>query len=62
MLLADVKVTMLHFGDYNIPTNRDIPQMHKVILETAVGCGLYNSMSICETPIINVAPVIANAI
>jgi len=62
LLFADGKVTTLHFGDYKIPTIRDIPQLHKVVLETSVGRGPYNSMSIGETPIITVAPAIANAV
>ena len=62
MLFADGKVTTLHFGDYKIPTVRDIPQLRKIVVETPVGRGPYNSMSIGETPIITVAPAIANAV
>ena len=62
LLFADGKVTTLHFGDYKIPTIRDIPQLHKVVLETSVGLGPYNSMSIGEMPIITVAPAISNAV
>ncbi|HEX6801949.1 MAG TPA: xanthine dehydrogenase family protein molybdopterin-binding subunit, partial [Candidatus Binatia bacterium] len=62
MLFADGKVTSLHFGDYKIPTIRDIPRLEKVVVETSVGRGPYQSMSIGETPIITVAPAIANAI
>jgi CO/xanthine dehydrogenase Mo-binding subunit len=62
ILFADSKVTTLHFGDYKIPTVRDIPKLSKIVVETAVGRGPYNSMSIGETPIITVAPAIANAI
>jgi xanthine dehydrogenase molybdenum-binding subunit len=36
--------------------------LHKAVIETQVGRGPYNSMSIGETPIITVAPAIANAI
>jgi CO/xanthine dehydrogenase Mo-binding subunit len=62
MLFADGKVTTAHFGDYKIPTVRDIPRLTKIVLETPVGSGPYNSMSIGETPIITVAPAIANAV
>jgi xanthine dehydrogenase molybdenum-binding subunit len=62
MLFTDGKVATLHFGDYKIPTVRDIPQLQKIVVETSVGRGPYNSMSIGETPIITVAPAIANAI
>jgi len=62
MLFADGKVTTLHFGDYKIPTVRDIPQLRKIVVATPVGRGPYHSMSIGETPIIAVAPAIANAV
>jgi CO/xanthine dehydrogenase Mo-binding subunit len=62
ILFADGKVTTAHFGDYKIPTIRDIPKLRKIISETPVGRGPYHSMSIGETPIITVAPAIANAI
>ena len=62
MLFAEGKVTTLHFGDYKIPTIRDLPQLQKIVLEAPVGRGPYNSMSIGETPIITVAPAIANAV
>lgn len=62
MLFGDGKVTTLNFGDYKIPTVRDIPALKKIIVETPVGRGPYNSMSIGEIPIITVAPAIANAV
>jgi CO/xanthine dehydrogenase Mo-binding subunit len=62
MLFADGRVTTLHFGDYKIPTIRDTPRLEKWVIESSVGRGPYNSMSIGETPIITVAPAIANAI
>lgn len=62
MLFGDGRVTTLHFGDYKIPTIRDVPQLDKIIIESSVGRGPYDSMSIGETPIITVAPAIANAI
>ena len=62
MLFAEGKVTTLHFGDYKIPTMRDLPRLQKIVLEAPVGRGPYNSMSIGETAIITVAPAIANAV
>jgi carbon-monoxide dehydrogenase large subunit len=59
---SEGKVATLHFGDYKTPTVRDIPQLQKIVIETPVGRGPYNSMSIGETPIITVAPAIANAV
>jgi CO/xanthine dehydrogenase Mo-binding subunit len=55
-------VTTLHFGDYKISAVRDIPRLHRIIVETPVGRGPYKSMSIGETPIITIAPAIANAV
>jgi CO/xanthine dehydrogenase Mo-binding subunit len=62
MLFSDGKVTTVHFGDYKIPTIRDVPKLYKIVAETPVGRGPYNSMSIGETAIITVAPAIANAV
>ena len=62
MLFSEGKVTTVHFGDYKIPTIRDVPKLHKIVAETPVGRGPYNSMSIGETAIITVAPAIANAV
>jgi xanthine dehydrogenase molybdenum-binding subunit len=62
LLFADGKATTLHFGDYKIPTARDIPKLRRIVVETSVGRGPFNSMSIGETPIITVAPAIANAV
>jgi CO/xanthine dehydrogenase Mo-binding subunit len=62
LLFTDGKVATLHFGDYKIPTIRDIPPLDKLVIQSHTGRGPYNSMSIGETPIITVAPAIANAI
>jgi CO/xanthine dehydrogenase Mo-binding subunit len=62
LLFTDGKVATLHFGDYKIPTARDLPQLEKIVIEVPVGRGPYHSMSIGETPIITVAPAIANAV
>ena len=55
LLFAEGKVATLHFGDYKIPTIRDIPQLRKIVVETPVGRGPYNSMSIGETALIPTA-------
>lgn len=62
MFFSEGQVATAHFGEYKIPSIRDIPDLHKIILQIPVGLGPYNSMSIGETPIITVAPAIANAI
>jgi carbon-monoxide dehydrogenase large subunit len=62
VFFADGRVASGNFGDYKIPTIRDIPKLRKIVSETPVGRGPYGSMSIGETAIITVAPSIANAI
>lgn len=62
LLFIEGKTATLHFGDYKIPTIRDIPPLDKLVVQSEAGRGPYNSMSIGETPIITVAPAIANAI
>jgi CO/xanthine dehydrogenase Mo-binding subunit len=58
----DGKVTTANFGDYKIPTSRDLPQLQTVILEIPKGPGPYQSMSIGETPNVPIAAAVANAI
>ena len=56
------RVTSLSFGDYKIPTIRDIPPLRTVLLESESGVGPYQVKGIGEAPISPVAPAIANAI
>ena len=56
------RVTSLSFGDYKIPTMRDIPPLQTVLLQSASGEGPYQIKGIGETPIGPVAPAIANAV
>jgi xanthine dehydrogenase molybdenum-binding subunit len=60
--VEDGRVTSLSFGDYKVPTARDIPPLTTVILESESGTGPYNIKGIGETPLCPVAPAIANAI
>ena len=60
--LEDGRVTTLSFGDYKIPTIKDIPSMQTVLLEPSGGVGPYNIKGIGENPIATVAPAIANAV
>jgi isoquinoline 1-oxidoreductase len=54
----DGKVTNAHFSRYRVPRFKDVPRIKSVLLDRrdlpAVGAG--------ETPIIGIAPAIANAI
>ena len=51
-----------HFGDYKIPTIKDIPTLKTVIVQSENGVGPYKTKGIGENPISPVAPAIANAI
>lgn len=56
------RVEVTHFGEYKIPTAKDIPPLKTVITESHQGVGPYNVKGIGENPITPVAPAIANAI
>jgi len=60
--VEDGRVTTLHFGDYKMPTMRDIPALETVLLDSEEGSGPYNIRGIGEHPCIAVAPAIANAV
>jgi CO/xanthine dehydrogenase Mo-binding subunit len=56
------RVVTANFGDYKIPTIRDIPVLKTAVMESHTGSGPYNSMSIGETAIMPTAAAIANAV
>jgi CO/xanthine dehydrogenase Mo-binding subunit len=58
----DGQVITASFGDYKIPTIRDIPELTTVLLEPGRGSGPYHVKGIGEAPMIPVAGAIANAI
>ncbi len=60
--VEDGRVTSLSFGDYKLPTVRDIPPLKTVLLESHDGVGPYAIRGIGESPTAPVAPAIANAI
>ena len=62
LVVDDGKVTTANFGDYKIPTIRDIPEFKTLLLETKKGPGPYHSMAIGETANIPTAGAIANAV
>jgi CO/xanthine dehydrogenase Mo-binding subunit len=62
LFLEEGRVTTLSFGDYKIPTTRDLPLLTTVILDAGRGVGPYNVKSIGETPNIPTAAAIANAV
>jgi CO/xanthine dehydrogenase Mo-binding subunit len=62
LIVDDGKVATANFGDYKIPTIRDIPTLNTSIVEIPKGPGPYNSMPIGESVNIPVAAAIANAV
>ena len=60
--LEEGRVTTASFGDYKIPTIRDIPPMQTVLLEPTSGMGPYNIKGIGEGSLSPVASAIANAL
>jgi CO/xanthine dehydrogenase Mo-binding subunit len=60
--VQDGKVETAHFGEYKVPTVKDIPALRTVIVAGAEGVGPYKVKGIGENPISPVAPAIANAI
>jgi CO/xanthine dehydrogenase Mo-binding subunit len=62
LMIADGKVTTTNFGEYKIPTTKDVPPFRSSVMERAKGAGPYNSMPIGETANIPVAAAIANAV
>jgi CO/xanthine dehydrogenase Mo-binding subunit len=60
--VQDGRVGTPHFGEYKIPTVKDIPKLKTVILKGQGGVGPYKTKGIGENPVSPVAPAIANAI
>ena len=60
--VEDGRVTNLSLGDYKLPTIRDLPPLHTVLLSESEGQGPYSIKAIGEVPTTPVAPAIANAI
>ena len=60
--VQDGRVQVANFGEYKIPTVKDIPALKTVILAGKEGVGPYNVKGIGENPISPPAPAIANAI
>lgn len=60
--VEDGRVTTASFGDYKMPTARDIPPLTTVVLPSEHGEGPYRIRGIGEAPCTPVAPAIANAV
>ena len=62
LIINDGKVSTTHFGEYKIPTIRDVPSFKSSVTERSRGAGPYDSMAIGETANIPTAAAIANAV
>lgn len=62
VVVNDGKVATTHFGEYKMPTIKDIPSFRGSVTEQPQGAGPYNSMPIGETANIPTAAAIANAV
>jgi CO/xanthine dehydrogenase Mo-binding subunit len=62
VMINDGKVATTNFGEYKIPTIKDVPPFRSSVTEQPQGAGPYNSMPIGETANIPTAAAIANAV
>jgi CO/xanthine dehydrogenase Mo-binding subunit len=62
LMISDGKVATANFGDYKIPTIKDVPVFKTSVMERPKGPGPYDSMPIGETANIPTAAAIANAV
>jgi CO/xanthine dehydrogenase Mo-binding subunit len=62
VIINDGKVGTTHFGEYKIPTVKDVPPFRSSVTEQPKGAGPYASMPIGETANIPTAAAIANAV
>ena len=62
MVIDDGKIIAANFGDYKIPTIRDLPVLETALLESLVGLGPYGSVGIGEMSTMPAAAAIANAV
>jgi CO/xanthine dehydrogenase Mo-binding subunit len=62
MPVEEGRILTVHFGDYKVPTIRDIPELETVVLESPTGPGPYGSKAVGEVSNVPVAAAIANAV
>jgi CO/xanthine dehydrogenase Mo-binding subunit len=62
VVVEDGRVATVNFGDYKIPTAKDIPELRTVIVKANNGVGPYKTKGIGENPISPVSAAIANAV
>ncbi len=62
LIINEGKVVTTNFGEFKIPTIKDVPAFRSSVTEQRKGAGPYNSMPIGETANIATAAAIANAV
>ena len=62
MLIKDGQVLNPNFLDYKIPTALDMPVLSRVIVESNDENGPFGAKGVGNSPVINMAPAIANAV
>jgi CO/xanthine dehydrogenase Mo-binding subunit len=62
VIIHDGKVATANFGEYKIPTIKDVPVFRSSVTESLNGAGPYHSMPIGETSNVPTAAAIANAV
>ncbi len=62
LLVEDGRITTLSFADNKVLSAPDIPRTSTVLVDSGEGSGPYNAKAIGESPILSVAPAIANAV
>ncbi|MBI4234177.1 MAG: xanthine dehydrogenase family protein molybdopterin-binding subunit [Chloroflexi bacterium] len=60
--VSEGRVSTLTFGEYKIPTMKDVPPLTTVLLESPTGPGPFQGKAIGEHAISPIAPAIANAL
>jgi CO/xanthine dehydrogenase Mo-binding subunit len=62
VIINDGKVATANFGEFKIPTIKDVPVFKSSVTESLKGAGPYSSMPIGETANVPTAAAIANAV
>lgn len=62
LIVTDGRIVNLTLADYKVPTQRDVPPLRTILLETAGGPGPFGAKAIGESSSSAVAPAIANAV
>jgi carbon-monoxide dehydrogenase large subunit len=62
VIINDGKVATTNFGEFKIPTIKDVPVFRSSVTESLKGAGPYSSMPIGETANVPTAAAIANAV